>query len=89
MKALETEKRRCRETAQSAETLRQAIAEELSFLGGFSQLVLDALLDHLDVVGEADGRIRVSVWLKGRTEGEAFTIHRRRGCPSVCSRAYI
>lgn len=89
LKALEAEKRRCRDTAQSAETLGQAIAEELSFPGGFSQLVLDALLDHLDVVGEADGRIRVSVWLKGRTEGEAFTIHRRRGCPSVCSRAYI
>ncbi len=89
VKALEAEKRRCRDTAQSAETLGQAIAEELSFPGGFSQLVLDALLDHLDVVGEADGRIRVSVWLKGRTEGEAFTIHRRRGCPSVCSRAYI
>lgn len=89
VKALEAEKRRCRDTAQSAETLEQAIAEELSFPGGFSQLVLDALLDHLDVVGEADGRVRVSVWLKGRREGEAFTIHRRRGCPSVCSRAYI
>lgn len=89
VKALEAEKRRCRDTAQSAETLEQVIAEELSFPGGFSQLVLDALLDHLDVVGEADGRICVSVWLKGRTEGEAFTIHRRRGCPSVCSRAYI
>lgn len=86
---LEAEKLRCRETAQSAGALRQAIAEELTFPCGFSQLVLDALLDHLEVAGEANGCIHVSVWLKGRREGEAFTIHRRRGCPSVCSRAYI
>ena len=89
LQALEAEKLRCGDTAHAAAKLEQAIAEELDFPGGFSQLVLDALLDHGEVAGEADGRIRVSVWLKGSTEGEVFTIRRRRGKPSVCSRAYI
>ena len=92
LKELEEEKRKNQELLGSIDVLRQAIKEELNFTDGFSTGVVDALLDHIEVHPQTEGEkntVHVSVFLKVIGKEEQFTIQRKRGNTSVCSRQYI
>ena len=87
---LEEEKRKNQELLGSIDVLRQAITEELNFAGGFSTGIVDALLDHIEVHPQTENNtVHVSVFLKAIGKEEQFSIQRRRGNTSVCSRQYI
>ena len=86
---LEQEKEKTKQLLQSVETLRPVILRELSFEHGFSEGVMDALLDHLEVNGTGDKKvIGATVYLKGASEPQRYTIQRIRGNASVCTRQY-
>ena len=71
------------------ETLRQVITQELSFEHGFSDGVIDALLDHIEVNGTQDKKVvKVTVCLKAIQEPRDYIIQRIRGNTSVCTRQY-
>lgn len=90
LKDLEAEKLRCRDMMQSVEMLQRVVSRELNFEEGFSLQIIDALLDHMDVTaGEGKNQVNVTVWLKALDEQQTYSIHRRRGSTSVCSRVYI
>ena len=75
---------------QSIEALRQAIEKELDFADGFSAGVIDALVDRIEVHGTDDQNlVRVSVSLKALPDTQQYTVQRKRGKTSVCSRVYI
>lgn len=89
---LEEEKLKNQDMLQSIDVLRQAITKELSFENGFSVGVVDALLDRIEVHPQNEAEkntVHVSVYLKAIPEEEKFSIQRRRGNTSVCSRQYI
>ena len=89
LQELEEERLKHRDMMQSIETLRQAITRELNFEQGFSTGVIDALLDHIEVKDAENGNVvNVSVYLKALEEKLDYTIQRRRGKTSVCSRQY-
>ena len=90
LRELEGEKLKNQDMMQSIETLRQAITEELNFTNGFTVGVIDALLDHIEVLAAEDkNRVEVKVFLKSINESSVFSIRRARGKTSVCSRQYI
>ena len=75
---------------QSIETLRQVITRELSFERGFSDGVIDALLDRIEIKGAGEqGDVVATVYLKAMPEAQEYSIHRIRGNTSVCTRQYI
>lgn len=87
LEELEEEKRKNQATLQSIDVLRQAITEELSFADGFSVGVVDAFLDRVVVHPQTEkNTVQVSVYLKALPKEEKFSIRRRRGDASVCSR---
>ena len=87
---LEEEKRKNQELLTSIDVLRQAITEELSFADGFSTGIVDALLDRIEVHPQTEkNTVHVSIWLKAIGKEEKFSIQRKRGNTSVCSRQYI
>lgn len=89
LRELEEEKLKTRDMMQSIETLRQIITRELSFESGFSDGVIDALLDHIEVKGMGEKNdVTVTVYLKAMPEGQTYSIHRIRGNTSVCTRQY-
>lgn len=89
LRELEEEKLKTRDMMQSIETLRQVITRELSFESGFSDGVIDALLDHIEVKGMGEKNdVTVTVYLKAMPEGQTYSIHRIRGNTSVCTRQY-
>lgn len=89
LQQLEGERQKQREMAQSPEALRQAILQELNFAHGFSQGVMDALLDHVEVQGTPEKQVvQVTVCLKVLQEPQHYAIRRARGNPSVCTRQY-
>ena len=89
LRELEEEKLKTRDMMQSIETLRQVITRELSFESGFSDGVIDALLDHIEVKGMGEkNNVTVTVYLKAMPEGQIYSIHRIRGNTSVCTRQY-
>lgn len=84
---LEKEKQENKEMMRSMETLRQVITRELSFEHGFSDGVIDALLDHIEVNGTADKKVvQAAVYLKAIREPQDYIIQRIRGNTSVCTR---
>ena len=87
---LEGEKLKIADMMQSIEDLRQAIEKELDFADGFSAGVIDALVDRIEVHGTDDQNlVRVSVSLKALPDTQHYTVQRKRGKTSVCSRVYI
>ena len=87
---LETEKLKNRDMMQSIEMLRQVITNELNFENGFSEGVIDTLLDHIEVNGtEQKEKILVKVYLRAMPEAQEYSIQRIRGNTSVCTRQYI
>jgi len=87
---LEGEKLKIADMMQSIEALRQAIEKELDFTEGFSAGVIDALVDRIEVHGTDDQNlVRVSVSLKALPDTQYYTVQRKRGKTSVCSRVYI
>lgn len=89
LEELGEEKLKNRDMLQSLGILRRAAAGELSFAGGFSVGVIDALLDRVEVHPQGEKKtVEVSVYLKDTPEGKAFTIQRGRGRASVCTRLY-
>lgn len=86
---LEKEKQKNREMMQSMETLRQVITRELNFEHGFSDGVIDALLDHIEVNGTQDKKVvKATVCLKAIQEPRDYIIQRIWGNTSVCTRQY-
>lgn len=89
LRELEEEKLKTKDMMQSIETLRQVITRELSFESGFSDGVMDALLDHIEVKGAGEKNdVTVTVYLKAMPEAQTYSIHRIRGNTSVCTRQY-
>lgn len=89
LRELEGEKREEQDRARSANALKQIIARELDFSEGFTIGLVDALLDHMEVMGTKDkNTVHVTVYLKGIPEEQEYSIQRAKGKPSVCSRAY-
>ena len=90
LQKLEAEKLTNRDMMQSIETLRQVITRELSFERGFSDGVIDALLDRIEIKeAEEQGDVVATVYLKAMPEAQEYSIHRIRGNTSVCTRQYI
>lgn len=90
LQKLEAEKLKNRDMMQSIETLRQVITRELSFERGFSDGVIDALLDRIEIKGAGEqGDVVATVYLKAMPEAQEYSIHRIRGNTSVCTRQYI
>lgn len=88
-KELNTELLKNKEMMQSIDVLQQAITEQLDFNNGFSEGIIDALLDHIEVFATEDkNRIRVQVYLKATGAQEVYQIQRSRGRTSVCTREY-
>ena len=89
LQELETEKLKNRDMMQSIEMLRQVITNELNFENGFSEGVIDTLLDHIEVNGtEQKEKILVKVYLRAMPEAQEYSIQRIRGNTSVCTRQY-
>lgn len=89
LQELEEEKLKNKDMMQSIEMLRQVITRELSFESGFSDGVIDALLDHIEVKGVGEKNdVTVTVYLKAMPEAQTYSIHRIRGNTSVCTRQY-
>ncbi|MCL2580223.1 MAG: recombinase family protein [Oscillospiraceae bacterium] len=73
------------EIVQNIETLREAIASELNFSGGFDNPVIDCLLDRVEVrERDRGGKIEVKVALKVMGGCFEYRIDRERGRTSVC-----
>lgn len=86
---LEREREKTKQLLRSVETLRPVILRELSFEHGFSDGVMDALLDHLEVNAAGDKKIiQATVYLRAAPEPQSYTIQRIRGSASVCTRQY-
>ena len=90
LQELEAEKIKNKDMMQSIEVLRQAVTKELDFSDGFSDGVIDALLDHIEVFGTDDkNQVKVKVYLKAIPESQEYLIQRGRRKTSVCARQYI
>lgn len=90
LEQLEAERAAERGRTWSEEELRGAAAAELEFPAGFSGEVVDAILDHVDVLRTVEkGTVELEVWLRGADAPERWQIRRVRGKPSVCSVQYI
>ena len=86
---LEREREKTKQLLRSVETLRPVILRELNFEHGFSDGVMDALLDHLEVNAAGDKKIiQATVYLKAAPKPQSYTIQRIRGNASVCTRQY-
>ena len=89
LEELEGEKLKTADMMQSIEVLRQTIGKELDFTEGFSVGVIDALVDRIEVYGTDDKNLlKVSIYLKALSDFRNYTVRRKYGKPSVCSRAY-
>ena len=89
LRELEEEKLKTKDMMQSIEILRQVITRELSFEHGFSDGVIDTLLDRIEVKGSQDKNvIQAKVYLKAMPQAQEYSIQRIRGNTSVCTRQY-
>ena len=78
-----------RDMMQSIQALRQVIARELNFEHGFSEGVMDALLDHMEVTGTGEKNlVQVTVCLKAIVKPQCYTVRRVRSGTSVCTGPY-
>ena len=90
LEELKAEQVKNKDTMQSIEVLRQVIDKELNFKDGFSDGVIDALLDRIEVNGtDQKNQITVKVYLRAISEMQEYTIQRARGRTSICTRRYI
>ena len=86
---LEKQRQDDQDRVQYTRALKQMISRELDFSEGFTVGLVDALLDHMEVMGTEDKRVvHVTVYLKGMPEQQNFVIKRSKGKTSVCTRAY-
>lgn len=86
---LEAQQRSNRDKMQPIADLRQAITQELRFEHGFSQGVIDALLDRIEVRGTGEkSRITATVYLRAAPEAQTYSVQRIRGDTSVCTGPY-
>ena len=89
LQALEEKRRKSQEMLGSMEKLQQAIRKELNFEDGFSDGVIDALLDHVEINGTQDQKVvQAMVYLRAIPEPRSYTVQRIRGNTSVCTRQY-
>lgn len=89
LQELEREKRKNKEMLRSIEALGPVITRELNFESGFSQGVMETLLDHIEVNGTGDKKVvEAAVYLRALPEPQRYTIQRLRGNASVCTRQY-
>ena len=90
LQELEAERLKNKDMMQSIDMLRQVITKELNFENGFSEGVIDTLLDHIEVNGtDKKNEISAKVYLKAMPEAQKYSIQRIRGNTSVCTRQYI
>lgn len=65
---------------QYIRALKQVISRELDFSEGFTVGLVDALLDHMEVMGTEDKKVvHVTVYLKGMPEQQNYVIKRSKG----------
>ena len=89
LQELEAERLKNKDMMQSIDMLRQVITKELNFVNGFSEGVIDTLLDHIEVNGtDKKNEISAKVYLKAMPEAQKYSIQRIRGNTSVCTRQY-
>ena len=89
LQELEAERMKNKDMMQSIDMLRQVITKELNFENGFSEGVIDTLLDHIEVNGtDKKNEISAKVHLKAMPEAQKYSIQRIRGNTSVCTRQY-
>lgn len=89
LEELDGAKSKDRDLKPSVGALQKAICAELDFANGFSNGVIDAFVDRMEVLGNSDKKqIQVGVWLKGRTDRRDYLICRKRGEASVCTGIY-
>ena len=89
LQELEAERLKNKDMMQSIDLLRQVITKELNFENGFSEGVIDTLLDHIEVNGtDKKNEISAKVYLKAMPEAQKYSIQRIRGNTSVCTRQY-
>ena len=89
LQELEAERLKNKDMMQSIDMLRQVITKELNFENGFSEGVIDTLLDHIEVNGtDKKNEISAKVYLKAMPEAQKYSIQRIRGNTSVCTRQY-
>ena len=89
LRELEAEKLKNKDMMQSIDLLRQVITKELNFEHGFSEGVIDTLLDHIEVNGtDKKNEISAKVYLKAMPEAQKYSIQRIRGSTSVCTKQY-
>ena len=86
---LEKQRQDDQDRVQYIRALKQVISRELDFSEGFTVGLVDALLDHMEVMGTEDKKVvHVTVYLKGMPEQQNYVIKRSKGKTSVCTRAY-
>ncbi len=89
LRELEGQRREDQDRARSISALKQLISRELDFSDGFTIGLVDALLDHMEVIGTEDKKkVCITVYLKGIPEQQTYNIQRAKGKTSVCTRAY-
>ena len=86
---LEKQRQDDQDRVQYIRALKRVISRELDFSEGFTVGLVDALLDHMEVMGTEDKKVvHVTVYLKGMPEQQNYVVQRAKGKTSVCTRAY-
>lgn len=91
IKQLEEDKERNKSVADTINTFRELISNELDFEEGISDGMVDSILDRIEVQ-KTDKRnvVQLKVYLKVVDESMSFLINRKRGSEaSVCAEPYI
>lgn len=86
---LKLEEEKNKEVLITVETLRKAIAHELDFSDGFSNAVIDTLLERIEVYETDDKKvINLKVYFKVFDEEENYVINRNKK-PVICYKHHI
>ena len=91
IKQLEEDQQKNKSVADTLHALREMISDELDFEEGFSDGMVDAVLDRVEVhKTDRKNVVQLDVYLKVVDEYKSFLLNRKRGCEtSVCHRPYI
>lgn len=91
IESLEEQEIKNKDVAESVETLRQLISNELNFEDGISQGLIESFLEKIEVFKTDDKNIiNLKVYFKAIKDYAPFSLVRKRGKEtSVCSTQYI
>ncbi|KAF5039690.1 hypothetical protein DSECCO2_541290 [anaerobic digester metagenome] len=87
---LKEQEQKNKDISETIEVLRGLIANELDFKEGFSESLVDSLLDRIEVYKtENKYEVKLKVFLKVVKEELPFAVKRSRNNTSVCYNQYI